>query len=103
MSWWTGGGLIRAISTVIISITTPYARNTEIVVADKVTVSAVVQTSFPVVCQVEVVRAGTTVTSSGLKQTKACTGGVCTRGGEGGLTQRMNYLKYESATKVDPT
>lgn len=100
VSWWTRGRLIRAISTVIISITTPHARNAQIIVADEVTVSAVVQTSFPVICQVEIVWAGTTVAPSGLEQTKAGTGGVCTRGGEGRLTKRMNYLKYARKTKV---
>jgi len=90
VSWWAGGGLIRTISTVIISITTPHTRNAQIVVAYKVTVGAVVQTSFPVICQVKVVWAGTTVTPSGLEQTQAGTGDVCTRGGEGRLTKRMN-------------
>jgi len=92
VSWWAGGWLIRTISTVIISITTPHTRNAQIVVADKVTVGAVVQACFPVICQVKVVWAGTTVTPSGPEQTQAGTGGVCTRGGEGRLPKRMNYL-----------
>ena len=100
MSWWAGGGLIRTIATVVISITTPHARNAQIVVADEVTVSAVVQTRFTVICQVKVVRAGAAVPPSGLQQTKAGTGGVYARGGEGRLTQWMNDLKYERETTI---
>lgn len=66
MSWWAGGGLIRPVATVIIPITTPHTRDTQIVVTDEVAVTAVVQTSFAVICQVKVVRAGATVSASGL-------------------------------------
>ena len=104
MPWWTGEWLIRTVSTVIIPVTAPHVRDAQIVVADEVAVRAVDQTSFPVICQVKIVRAGTTVTPSGFKQTKASTGGVCTRGGEGGLTKWMNDLKHDlRETKANPT
>ena len=103
MSWWTGGRLIRTVSTVIIPVTAPHARDAQIIVADEVAVRAVVQTCFLVICQVKIVRAGTTVTPSGFEQTKAGTGGVCTRRGEERLTKRMNDLKHDSReTEVYP-
>ena len=61
---------IRAISTIIISITSPHAGYTVIICTYKITVRTVVQTSLAVICQMKVVWTGTMVPPSGLKQAK---------------------------------
>ena len=95
VSRWTRARFIRAITTIVISVTVPHARNTAIVVADKITVRTIIQAGFVVICQMMVISTGASVPATGPKQTQTRAGRTGTRWREGRLEKGMNYLKQD--------